>query len=65
MGIHSNPGVNRWVYIAIQGFTGVYVGVHENTGVFMGIQGFTWVYKVYSSDSLGVTIWWETICELP
>ena len=60
------------MYMRIQGFTGVYMGEHENTGVYMGIQGFTWEYRglhgctrVYSSDSLGVTIWWETICELP
>ena len=46
----------------IQGFTGVYMGVHENTGVYsstrvyMRIQGFTQQYRglqentwVYSS----------------
>ena len=25
----------------IQGFTGVYMGVHENTGVYRGIHGCT------------------------
>ena len=28
----------------IQGFTGVYMGVHENTGVYTSIQGFTGEY---------------------
>ena len=25
----------------IQGFTGVYMGVHENTGVYRSIHGYT------------------------
>ena len=34
------------MYIGIQGFTGVYMGVHENKGVYrrgvyIGIQGYT------------------------
>ena len=29
------------MYMRIQGFTGVYMGVHENTGVYTAIQGFT------------------------
>ena len=29
------------MHIAIQGFTGVYMGVHENTGVYIAIEGFT------------------------
>ena len=33
-----------WVYIAIQGFTGVYMGEHEKTGVYRAIQGFTGVF---------------------
>ena len=69
----------------LQGFTGVYMGIHRNTGVYRvyrGLQEYTWVYmriqgftgvcmglhgyiRFYSSDSLGVTIGWETICELP
>ena len=40
------------MYMRIQGFTGVCMGLH----------GYI---RFYSSDSLGVTIWWETICELP
>ena len=28
-----------------QGFTGVYMGVHENTGVYRGIHGCTWEYR--------------------
>ena len=36
------------MYIGIQGFTGVYMGVHENTGVYrrgvyIEIQGYTLV----------------------
>ena len=32
------------MYMRIQGFTGVYMGVHENTGVYTAIQGFTGEY---------------------
>ena len=42
MSEHMNTrGLNRYILlnIQIQGFTGVYMGVHENTGVYMGIHG--------------------------
>ena len=38
MGEHENTGV----YIAIQGFTGVYMGEHENTGVYRSIRCHIW-----------------------
>ena len=42
MGEHMNTrALNEysWLNIRIQGFTGVYMGVHENTGVYRGIHG--------------------------
>ena len=41
------------MYITIQGFTGVYMGVHSNTGPYMVCV------------TIRVTIRRETICELP
>ena len=35
--------------------------------MYIGIQGFTGVYRDLGMvcHVIGVTIWWETICELP
>ena len=44
MGEHMNTrALNEysWLNIRIQGFTGVYMGVHENTGVYRSIHGCT------------------------
>ena len=49
MGIYANTGVYRsiqWVYIQIQGCTGVYMGVQV-----IGIQGFTGVYMGVHEDT--------------
>ena len=41
MNIAIQGGLQKhtWVNIAIQGFTGVYMGEHSNTGVYRSIHG--------------------------
>ena len=33
------------MYMRIQGFSGVYISVHENTGINRSIHGCTWEYR--------------------
>ena len=42
------------MYIAIQGFTGVYIGVHNNTGVSRSINGCTYEYRGFRGVYMGV-----------